>query len=119
MLLVRWITEPDMAIESEYRELFSESVTLLPPVSMDKYGRRTHSGSAASIAAHLVAENSLSRDQDGREVVETGKVYLYGSHNVTTDYLIVLPDGSSPVIIAVDTPHDQNGAHHTVVRVGR
>lgn len=108
-----------MAIETEYRELFSESVTLLPPVSMDKYGRRTHAASAASVAAHLVSDVTLARDQDGREVVEVGKVYLYGSHNVTTDYLIVLPDGSSPVIIGVDQPHDQNGPHHTVVRIGR
>lgn len=107
-----------MAIEPEYRELFSESVTLYPKVSIDKYGRRTH-GSASTVAAHIVAETKLTVTTDGREVVESGKVYLYGSYqNVDTDYLIVLPDGSSPVIIAVDTPHDQIGAHHTVVTVG-
>jgi len=109
-----------VGIESAYRELFSEQVTLLPPVSVDKYGRRTHAGSAQPIPAHLVAETKLTKSPDGREVVETGRVYLYGSFpNIDTDYLIVLPDGSSPVIIGVDTPHDQIGAHHTVVRVGR
>jgi hypothetical protein len=109
-----------MAIEPLFRELFSEQVTLYPKVSMDKYGRRTHSGSAVPVAAHLVAETKLTHTPDGREVVETGQVYLYGSYpNVDTDYLIVLPDGSSPIIIGVDTPHDQVGAHHTVVRLGR
>lgn len=109
-----------MAIESEYRELFSEQVTLLPKVSVDKYGRRAHAASAVPVPAHLVAETRLIRDADGREVVETGRVYLYGSFtDVDTDYLMVLPDGSSPVIIGVDTPHDNIGAHHTVVRVGR
>jgi hypothetical protein len=108
-----------VAIESAYRELFSEQVTLLPKVSVDKYGRRTHAGSAVPVRAHIVSETKLARDPDGREIVETGQVYLYGAFpNVDTDYLIVLPDGSSPVIIGVDTPHDQNGAHHTVVRVG-
>lgn len=108
-----------MAIEQEYRELFSEQVTLLPKVSVDKYGRRTHAGSAVPVPAHIVSETKLSRDPDGREVVETGRVYLYGSFaGVDTDYLIVLPDGSSPVIIGVDTPHDEIGAHHTVIRVG-
>lgn len=109
-----------MAIESAYRELFSESVTLFPKVSMDKYGRRTHAASAVPVPAHLVAETKLSHTPDGREVVETGRVYLFGSFpNIDTDFLIVLPDGSSPVIIGTDTPHDQIGAHHTVVRLGK
>lgn len=109
-----------MAIESAYRELFSESVTLLPKVSMDKYGRRSNAATGQVVPAHLVAETRLTRTPDGREVTETGRVYLYGAfENVDTDYLIVLPDGSSPVIIGVDTPHDQIGAHHTVVRVGK
>ena len=108
-----------MGIEKEYRELFSEQVTLLPKVSMDKYGRRTHTASAVPVPAHLVAETKLTISPDGREVVETGKVYLYGSfQNVDTDYLIVLPDGSSPIILGVDTPHDNIGAHHTVIRIG-
>jgi len=109
-----------MAIESAYRELFSETVTLYPPASTDKYGRRTNTASASvSVPAHLVAETILTRTPDGRDVVETGKVYLYGEVTVTTDYLIVLADGASPVILGVDTPHDQNGWHHTVVRVGK
>lgn len=109
-----------MAIEPQYRELFSESVTLLPKVSMDKYGRRTHASAGSVFPAHLVAETLLTRTPDGREVVETGKVYLYGPFiDANTDYLIVLPDGSSPVILGVDTPHDNVGAHHTVIRVGK
>lgn len=108
-----------MSIESDYRELFSEVVTLYPPSSTDKYGKRSFSASGVSACAHLVSDVSLARDMDGREVVEMGKVYLYGAYTVTTDYKIVLPDGSSPVIVGVDQPHDQNGAHHTVVRIGR
>lgn len=109
-----------MAIEPEYRELFSEQVTLLPKVSMDKYGRRTHASAGSVIPAHLVSEVRLTRTSDGREVVETGKVFLYGAfENIDTDYLIILPDGSSPVIIGTETPYDEIGAHHTVVSVGR
>lgn len=109
-----------MAIESDYRELFSETVTLFPPATTDKYGKRSFTASASVTAcAHLVSEVRLSRDQDGREVVETGRVYLYGTYTVTNDYKITLSDGSSPVIIGVDNPHDQNGSHHTVVRIGR
>lgn len=109
-----------MAIESQYRELFSEQVTVIPPVSVDKYGRRVSASAGSVIPAHLVAQVQLTRTPDGREVLETGRVYLYGAYeDIDTDYLIVLPDGSSPVIVGVNTPHDPDGAHHTVVRVGK
>lgn len=107
-----------MAIESAYLELFSERVTLYPPASTDKYGKRTFSASGVTACAHLVSETSLSRDQDGREVTETGKVYVYGTPTVTTNHRLVLADGSEPIIIGVDSPHDQIGAHHTVIRIG-
>lgn len=107
-----------MGIEANYRELFSESVTLYAPSGIDVYGKRSWSGSV-SVPAHLVAEAALTYDPDGREVVQTGKVYLYGPQTVTTDYRLVLADGSEPIIIAVDTPYDENGAHHTVLRVGK
>jgi hypothetical protein len=108
-----------MAIEPQYRELFSETVTLYPPAAVDKYGKRTWSASGVSACAHLMAENQLSKTADGRDVLETGKVFLYGQFTVTTDYRIVLADGTEPIIIAVDTPYDQNGWHHTVIRIGR
>ena len=108
-----------MAIESDFRELFSETVTLFPPTATDVYGKRTFSASGVSACAHLVSDVSLTRDLDGREVTEIGRVYLYGTPAVTTEYKIRLTDGSEPVIIGVDVPHDQNGPHHTVVRIGR
>ena len=109
-----------MAIESAFRELFSETVTLYAPTTTDVYGKRSHvSASAATTApAHYVSEEELLHTQDGREVIQTGKIYLYGTYTVNTNYKIVLDDGSSPPIIGVDQPHDQNGAHHTVIRVG-
>ena len=108
-----------MAIESNFLELFSERITLYPPSTLDKYGKRSFSASGVTACAHLVSEVSLSRDQDGREVTETGRIYVYGTPTVTTDYRLVLTDGSEPIIIGVDVPHDQNGAHHTVIRIGR
>jgi hypothetical protein len=104
-------------IEPAYRELFSENVTIYSASAMDAYGKYSYAGSV-SVPAHLVAETKLTVSTDGREVVETGKVYLYGQVIVDTDSKIVFADGSSPVIIGVDTPYDNAGWHHTVVSVG-
>lgn len=115
-----------MTIEREYLELFSERVTIVPSTgSLSLYGRRTFTASLAVTAcAHLVAEERLFRTSDGRTIVETGRVYVYGLPTVTTDHMLILGSGSastsaaSPVIIGVDVPHDQDGAHHTVIRMG-
>lgn len=109
-----------MAIESDFLELFSERITLFPPATVDKYGKRSWTASASvSACAHLMSEVSLTRDQDGREVTEIGRVLVYGTPTVTNDYKIQMSDGTEPIIIGVDVPHDQNGAHHTVIRIGR
>lgn len=107
-----------MSIEREFLELFSERVTLFPSASIDKYGKRTFTASASvSACAHYVAETVLTRDAEGRDVIETGRYYLYGVIPVTVNHRIRLQDGTEPVIVGVDTPFDQNGQHHTVVRV--
>jgi len=108
-----------MSIERQFAELFSETVTLYPPVSVDVYGKRSFSASGVTASAHYVSETMMRRDPDGRDVVEVGRFYLYGQVSVDTDHRIVLDDGSEPPVLAVDFPHDQNGWHHTVVRVGR
>lgn len=105
-------------IEAAYADLFSESVTLYPPASVDAYGKRTFAASGVTVAAHYVAEEALLRSEDGRDVIVKGTFYLYGTPTVTNDYRLVLDDGTEPIIISVDTPHDENGAHHTVIKVG-
>lgn len=107
-----------MSIESNFRELFSESASFYAESTVDKYGKRSFSASPIVAPAHLVTETQLSRTADGREVVETGRLYLYGDVGVTVDHKCRLQNGAEPIVIAVDTPHDQNGVHHTVVRLG-
>lgn len=106
-----------MSIESNFRELFSETVTLYSASVRDMYGKWSH-GASVSACAHLVSETERVVTLDGREVIQTGKVYLYGVFDVDTRSRIVYSDGSEPVILGVDVPHDQNGAHHTMIRVG-
>lgn len=107
-----------MTLDPAFRELFSETVTLYPPSTVDKYGKRTFAASGVTAPAHYVAEDALLRSADGRDVIVKGKFYLYGDITATTDYRIVLDDGKEPIIVAVDQPHDEDGVHHTVITVG-
>lgn len=107
-----------MTLDRRLLELFSERVIFFPSASVDKYGKRAFTASASVTAcAHYVSETVLTRDAEGRDVIETGRYYIYGTIPVTTDSRIRLPNGTEPIIVGVDTPHDEDGWHHTVVRV--
>ena len=109
-----------MAIETDYLDMMPDTVTFYGQSALDKYGKRTWASTGASFRARVQDQSRLYRDAQGREVVLTGKAYLYGATaaGITTDSKIVLPDGSSPVIYLVTTNSDESGAHHVVVEYG-
>lgn len=108
-----------MSIEAEFLALMSSTVTVYAQASIDQYGKRSWSGTGTTYTCRLQDTNELLRDAEGRELVVTGKAYIYGAPAVTTDHKIVLPDGSSPVIHAVTINRDEAGDHHTVIYYGR
>lgn len=105
-------------IESNYRDLFSQTVVLYAPSTLDAYGKRTFSASAQSFSAHFISEVKQMTTPDGRTVVSAGRVYLYGTSDATTDYQMVINGSASPVILSVDNLYDDAGRHHTVITYG-
>jgi hypothetical protein len=111
-----------MAIDPEFRPLMQEVINVYSSASVNKYGKRIHaSGPSGSFNARLVYDTVQSFDNEGREVVQTGRAILFGpAASVTVDFEVELPDGSKPRIISVDTITDETGAdHHSVIRFGR
>lgn len=108
-----------MGIESLFADLMPATVTVYPRSAIDQYGKRSWSASGTSYSCRIQADTGVMRDAEGREVVITGRAYLYGAPVLTTDHKIVLPDGSSPVIVSVATVEDEDGPHHTMIRFGR
>lgn len=103
--------------------LFSQSVTFFAPsatASVDNYGKRTFASVAASFRARVQEDVQLVRDAQGRQVVSQGFVYLYETTPViTTDFKCVLPDGTSPIVIACDLVVDELGDNHQRIRIGK
>jgi len=109
-----------VAISSEFLPLMLETVTLKGQSSLDRYGKQTFAASGTSYRARLVWEERILRDQQGREIVETGRAILYGAAaSATTQWQITLPDGSTPKITSVDTIQDEDGDHHSVIGFGQ
>ena len=108
-----------MSLDREFLPLMLETVVVKAQASLDKYGKQTFAASGDSYRARLIFEDRLMHDQNGREVVETGRAILFGAAaSITTQHNIELPDGSTPKITRVDTIQDEDGDHHSVIGFG-
>lgn len=108
-----------MALDREFLPLMLETVVVKAQASLDKYGKQTFAASGDSYRARIIFEDRLMHDQNGREVVETGRAILFGAAaSITTQHNIELPDGSTPKITRVDTIQDEDGDHHSVIGFG-
>ena len=109
-----------MSIDPEFAEMMTDVISVAPVASKDGYGKRTP-GSAIEIRCRLMYEARRTTNGDGVEVVESGRAICFGSYpQVQTDWLLTLPDGTTPGIISVDGVADIEGGtdSHTVIGFG-
>ena len=102
-------------------DIMGQSVTIYKATGMDGYGKRTYATSGTVYSpARVQMQNKLVRDPQGREIILVGVVYVLGNCNVAIGDKIVLPDGTSPVIVDVNTEYDIDmTVHHTVINLTR
>lgn len=111
-------TSPE-GISSRFLEMMPDTITFNAGSAIDKYGKRTYGGTVTTANGRIVFENRLIKNDEGQDIVSTGRVYLYGPYaSLTLQDKITLPNGSTPVILAVETKKDTGGNHHTVVHFG-
>lgn len=108
-----------MTIEAAFLELMPATVSWYSVSSTDAYGKRTFSGVANTQRARVQMSKQMARDANGKQVTEEGRVYFYGTSTITIDDKLVLPDGSTQVILTVETRNDEDGAHSTVASFGK
>ena len=107
-----------MTISAAFLELMPSTVTIYTYASRDAYGKRTASATGTAVRCRIEPARKVTRDKDGREVVELGVIYLYGVSGLTVDDKVVLPDSTEVRISGVETSNDEDGTHHTVIRYG-
>lgn len=108
-----------MPIEAPFLEMMPSTVTVYPKTGMDAYGKMSYSGSGTAVRCRIQETGRVVKSADGREVYETGTLIFYGNPVINSDSKIVLPDGSSPLILSVTHHNDDVGAHHITVSFGR
>ena len=105
-------------------------VRVVPRVLMDKYGGHTRKwpftdaftdafGATTTVYACRIQDATERMGGPQRDDGARGKVYILGDAAIAVDDLLILPDGSQPVIRSVSHVHDDTGPHHTVVEFDR
>lgn len=110
-------------ITADFLDMMPDTVIFNAASSTDKYGKKTFTGSNANISVRgrIVDDIILIKNDQGQDIVASGKVYLYGNYSsLTLTHRLTLPDGSTPVILKLDSMNDTvNAVHHTVVYYGK
>lgn len=97
----------------------TDTVTFYDKSSLDKYGKATFSASPVTVTGRLIYERQKSRDVQGTEVVDLGRLITYGPQtSITVNHKMVVGTDTFTVN-SVSGIKDENGAHHTVIRFGR
>ena len=109
----------DVGIDNRFAEMMTDVITFNAGSAIDKYGKRTYGGTTTTANGRVVYETKLMKDMEGQDIVSAGKVILYGAYpTITLADKITLPNGTTPVIISLETKKDTGGNHHTVVHFG-
>lgn len=108
-----------MTIETMFLDMMPSLVTIYPKSSLDAYGKLTHSATGVAVRCRIMEARQRYATERNRDVFENGSIIFYGTPTITTDSKILLPDGSTPVILSVKVHNDDTGAHHTTVTFGK
>lgn len=108
-------------MQSPFLEMMPDTIVFNATTATDKYGKKTFGGANVSVRGRIVDDTVLIKNDQGQDIVASGKVYLYGDYStLTLGHKITLPDGSTPVILKLDSKNDTTTTtHHTVVYYGK
>jgi hypothetical protein len=90
-------------------------VTITSATGLDEYGMEVL-GTPVVVKCCIFQKQQLVLGPQGDNVVSSTQIYVDGPTVVTTSSKIVLPDGTSPMVLAVSTFPDEWGViDHKVI----
>lgn len=96
---------------TEFADIMPDVVSWQPEATTDGYHKDTF-GAAVEIPCRVASRARIIRNLAGEEKLSGTQIWLNGIYGVGVSDKITLPDGSTPVIILVETvstilPHEK------------
>lgn len=102
-----------MSFETSFLSLMNSTVTVSTRASHNNYGEPSY-GSGTGYRARINAKSGFVRTASGETIEYNTVVWVNSTKAFTADDRIALPDGSTPEVLAVERPYDEDGAQHHV-----
>jgi hypothetical protein len=104
-----------MAWDTDLETLFPHWVTVEPYAAQDAYGEATY-GDPAPYRARVEQTTRRVLTRDGQERVSGTVTYLVADRPIDPRSKLTLPDGTTPVILSVESAVDEDGTYYVAVR---
>ena len=106
-----------MTIEADFRDItFASAITHTATSSLDGYGTVTYASSGTSYRGHLSWKAQVIRTRDGKEVVERGRCWIYGTaSSINLNDKITLISGDAARVLDIDLLYDSSSPYATVI----
>ena len=96
--------------DSALTALMQQTISVAKFKRLDQYGDAVYDlDNPQSVQCRVSYRPQMIRDGDGREVVSSAQVWTSGNTGITVQDKVTLPDGSSPILLRVDSPPDETG----------
>ena len=102
-----------MSFEAQFLSLMNSTVTLSTRSGHNSYGEPSF-GSGTGYRARIHEKAGFVRTADGETLEITTEVWVNSTKAFTVDDRIQLPNGTTPQIVAVNRPFDEDGAQHHI-----
>lgn len=106
-----------MALEAEFLDLMTETVTHAAFTGRSEYGTPSY-GAGTSYSCRITRKPTRIRMPDGSEAIAAAVVWIGGTPTIGASDQLTLPDGSTPPILRADRISDEDGPHHVKVYLG-
>ena len=100
-------------------KLFSQTVTVYRSTGQNSRGDRAYRTVGETYKCRQENAQHLVKDRLGQDIITSKRTFVAatstGSPNINVDDRVVMPDGSTPKLITVDTLSDAVGTNHQVL----
>lgn len=102
-----------MSFEAGFLTLMGSTVTISTRASHNNYGEPSY-GSGTGYRARIATKAGFVRGASGETIQYATVVWVNSTKAFTVDDRLALPDGTTPQVVAVERPFDEDGAQHHV-----
>lgn len=101
-----------MTLDPDFAEMCRDEIQVTTGTTLDGYSHET-GGVTETYTGRWVKKHKRVIDSSGNEVLSGSQFSILGAPDLPMDATVVLPDGTSPILLAIERYPDEDGAHHT------